>query len=116
MLFQNLLLCMAALLMLLSATLEFLAPGDYRLSERGAVSRCGPNRFELAWRDVRRALLYHDGVRLSPLGRASRLDAFRGVYLRFAQDGQAGDRESVLASLASLRLQADAPHPPKGES
>ena len=102
-LFHNLLFIMAALLMLGSATGDYLLPISYRLTEQAAYCRYGANQFTLEWAKVRRALLYADGVRLTPLPTASRLDAFRGVYLRFAPDGQPGDRDSVLAAVACLR-------------
>ena len=89
--------------MLVSATSEYLLPISYKLTDRCAVCRYGANRFELEWPRLKRALLYSDGIRLSPMPLPSRLDAFRGVYLRFASDGLPGDRESVLAAIASLR-------------
>jgi hypothetical protein len=102
-LFRNPLFSAAALFMIASATTEYWIPIRYRLTDRGAYCRYGANRLEIEWQAVKRALLAADGVRLSPLALASRLDAFRGVNLRFAPDGQHGDRESVLSHLKVQR-------------
>jgi hypothetical protein len=102
-LFQNILFNAAVLFMLGSATSEYLFPIANRLSSRTASCRFGANRFELEWSKLARVLIYKDGVRLSPLAAPSRLDSFRGVFLRFARDGQPGDRKSVLAAIAELR-------------
>jgi hypothetical protein len=39
-------------------------------------------------------------VLLTPLATPSRLDAFRGVLLRYAPNGAPGDRASVMAVIA----------------
>lgn len=106
-LFHNLLFSLAALFMLASATSEYFFPVAYRLTDRCAACRYGANRFELEWSKVKRVLLYADGIRLSPLAFPSRLDAYRGVYLHFAPDGQQGDRESVLSAIETLRPSAE---------
>lgn len=103
MLFHNLFFSFAAVLMILSAAAEYLFPCQYRLTDHAARCRYGANRFEIEWKKVKRVLLYRDGVRLSPLPSPSRLDNFRGVFLRFAQEGQPGDRESVLQAVKTLR-------------
>lgn len=102
-LFHNVLLCAAALFMLASATSEYLLPISYRLTQTGASCRYGANRFEMEWDKVKRVLIYSDGVRLSPIAAPSRLDAYRGVFLRFAPDGLTGDRESLLAAIEGQR-------------
>ena len=102
-LFRSPIFCLAALFMLVSATSEYLLPISYAITETDVTARYGANRFRIEWSAVRRALLYSDGIRLSPLAVGGRLDAFRGVYLRFAADGQPGDRESVLELVNRLR-------------
>jgi hypothetical protein len=109
MLFQNLFFSFAAILMILSAASEYLLPCQYRLTSHAARCRYGANRFEIEWKRVRRVLLYKDGVRLSPLSSPSRLDNFRGVFLRFAPEGQQGDRESVLKAVKALRASPERP-------
>jgi hypothetical protein len=89
---------LALLLMLgaLTASLsEYLFPISYRLTTRGAHADCGPSRLFVAWTDVKRATHGRDGVYLSPLPKASRLDAFRGVRLRYANGNDAAVREAV---------------------
>ena len=101
--FRNPIFSLAALFMIASATAEYWLPAHYRLTDKGAECRYGANRLEIEWSAVKRALLYDDGLRLSPLPTASRLDAFRGVYLRFGADGEPGERDGVLAILNDYR-------------
>lgn len=101
--FRNPIFSLAALFMIASSTAEYWLPARYRLTERGAECAYGANRLQIEWSAIKRALLYEDGLRLSPLPVASRLDAFRGVYLRFAPDGKPGNREAVLAILNEHR-------------
>ncbi len=108
-LFHAPLVCGAAVFMIASATSEYLLPSRFQITEAQAEARCGASHFVIEWPRVRRALLYSDGVRLSPLASPSRLDAFRGVYLRFAPDGVPGDRESVLAAIGRLRTNSTEP-------
>lgn len=81
----------------LGSTLELFVAQKYGLTAQGAYSRNGPSRSEVPWENVRRVVPDDRGVLVSPLARAGRLDAFRGVYLRFA-----GNREEVLAKIAEL--------------
>lgn len=53
---------------------------------------------EIKWADVKQCYLDDYGVKLSPLGRASRLEAFRGVYLRFADN-----KSAVIETVKALR-------------
>lgn len=102
-LFHNILVICAGLFMLYSATSDYFLPATYRLTDHAAYSRSGINQFVLEWKAVRRVLLYKDGVRLSPLPTATRLDAFRGVYLRFASEDEPGNKEEILETIARLR-------------
>jgi hypothetical protein len=47
----------------------------------------------MAWSDVRRVIISHGQIKLSPLAEATRLDPFRGVLLRPVGDNS----ETVLA-------------------
>ena len=80
------------LLSLTGALSDYLFPISYRLTTRGAYADCGASRLFLSWDDVQRATHGAEGVYLSPLRRPSRLDAWRGVKLRFA-----GNSDAVLA-------------------
>ncbi len=84
-------------LALLNTVAEFLLPIAYRLTPEGAEMRCFLTRRVIAWSSVRRAYLFADGVKLSPLERRSRRDAFRGVFLRFG-----ADEVAVLGRLAAI--------------
>jgi hypothetical protein len=69
---------------LTGALSDYLFPTTFRLTKSGAHSDCGLSRLTIAWTDVRRATQGADGIHLSPFSRATRLNQFRGVRLRFA--------------------------------
>ncbi|MCH7905411.1 MAG: hypothetical protein IH944_12725 [Armatimonadetes bacterium] len=71
---------------ILLSTSEMFLPLSYRLNARTARVKNGLSVTEIAWEDVKRVLPVSDGIKLSPLKNPSRLDAFRGVYLRFADN------------------------------
>jgi hypothetical protein len=98
--FKSLWLALIAIVLLIGATGEFLFPISYRLTDEGAFANVLLNRLALKWTDVKRCVPRSDGVLLSPLEFPSRNDAFRGIFLRFAPDGEAGDRASVMAFIA----------------
>lgn len=100
MMFGNPLLALVAVLLLIGATSEFIFPIAYRLTEEGIEADTLTARMKLPWKDARRCLCDRRSVTLSPLAQASRLDGFRGVTLRFAPNGEPGDRDSVLAIIA----------------
>ena len=88
----------AGVLMLLGATSEYLLTTNYRLTERGAHADCGVSRFEIEWSQVKRLLISETAVTLSPLPRPSRLDAYRGVTIRFTSEEKA-QRDEVMAMI-----------------
>lgn len=53
---------------------------------------------EIKWENVKRCYVDDLGVKLSPLDRASRIEAFRGVYLRFGDN-----QDAVIEAVKSLR-------------
>jgi hypothetical protein len=83
------------LVSLTGALSDYLFPTTYRLTTRGAHADCGVSRLFVAWADVKRATHGGEGVYLSPLARPSRLDAFRGVRLRYADGNDDAVRETV---------------------
>ncbi|HVK02636.1 MAG TPA: hypothetical protein VM490_04135 [Armatimonadaceae bacterium] len=83
---------------LTSAMREYLFPQEFRLTREGAYVANGPARLFLAWDEVKRATHGSDGVHLSPFARPTRLDAFRGVRLDFAD----GNDAAVLAAVRVL--------------
>ena len=90
----------AALLLLAGSVSEYLLPITYRLTPQGITQESLTSRLVLSWKDARRCRLGKRGILILSLAAPSRLDAFRGVLLRFAPDHQPGDRSSVLALLA----------------
>lgn len=84
--------------LMIASSAEFIFPTRYTLTRESAVCRTLLKQSEIKWADVRRCYVDDMGVKLSPLDRQSRLEAFRGVYLRFA-DNEAG----VIEAVKSLR-------------
>lgn len=75
--------------------IRYFAPTIYRFDERGVRSRfLGRERFR-PWNEIRAFYPHGDGVHLSPFREPSRLDPFRGLFVRFAPGG--GERAAVLA-------------------
>ena len=87
-----------AALVLVCTIADYLFPVRFTLTKDCARAQCLLSRHEIRWENVRHAWLGPDGVKLSPLGGESRLEAFRGVYLRFADN-----KEEVLALVNNLR-------------
>lgn len=85
-------LTLASSLLLVSSVADFLFPVRYTLTTAGAEVRSWVSAQAIAWEKVRRCYQDAEGLKLSPLPRLTRLERFRGVYLRFA-----GNREEVLA-------------------
>lgn len=83
-----------AAVLLTASVGDYLFPLTFALSESGVEARGLLHRRRMSWRQVRRVLRDDLGVKLSPLPRPSRLDAFRGIYLWF--DGNA---EDVMAAV-----------------
>lgn len=93
------------LLCLAVALSDFLLPTTYRLTPQGAHADCGLSRLFIAWSDVKRATHGSDGVYLSPFARPSRLEAFRGVRLRY---GPNMDAETVCDWVRQRRGNSEA--------
>ena len=77
---------------------DYLFPVRYVITRDKASCKSLLNRAEIRWADVKRCYLDNCGVKLSPLDRVSRLEAFRGVYLRFASN-----KDEVIETVKSLR-------------
>jgi hypothetical protein len=87
--FESAPLGLVSLLVLALSLARYLAPTRYVLDERGvAVEFAGGARFR-PWSDFRAFYPHRDGLHLSPFPRPSPLDAFRGVWVRFAGNGEA---------------------------
>jgi hypothetical protein len=66
---------------------RYFLPTDYELDERGARIRFLFATRLVPWENVRRVDVHRDGAFLSPFERPSRLDSFRGSFLRFRGNG-----------------------------
>ncbi len=99
MMFHQALPVLAAVLLLLGASTDFLFPLRYRITAEGVYADSLTSRMHLPWKEARRSLLERGAVTLTPLAVPSRLDAFRGITLRFARKGEQGDRASVLEAI-----------------
>jgi hypothetical protein len=84
-----------ACLLLVASVSDYLFPLRFFLSENGAEARGLVHRRRIAWSQVRRVVRDDLGVKLSPLARPSRLEAYRGIYLWFE-----GNAENVMAFIA----------------
>lgn len=100
-LFRNWLYAGFCVVAIVSATTEFLFPIRYRLDAEGAEMRNLHNWRRIAWSEVKKAYLLEDGVKLSPLRLRTRLEQFRGVFLRFGPEP--GTQEEVLAAVRRFR-------------
>lgn len=65
------------------STAELYFPLRYTLTKTCARVKCGLSTTEILWDKVERIVDGPDGVKLSPLASKTRLEPFRGVYLRF---------------------------------
>ena len=108
--FGTLLPALAAVLLLVGSVNEYLFPITYRLTAEAVCLESLSSRVELPWKDARRCEIGRDALLLTALPAPSRLDAFRGIVLRFAPEGLPGDKASVCAAIAHY-----APHIFAGE-
>jgi hypothetical protein len=76
---------------LTAAMSRYLLPVRYHLTDREVVVVHAGMTRRAPWERFRRFSVHPDGVFLSPFDRPSRLDAFRGCFLRFRDN-----REEVL--------------------
>ena len=88
----------ATALVMLASVAEFVFPTKYQITTDGAACRMLFKASEIRWQNVRRYWVDDLGVKLSPLSRRSRLEAFRGVYLRFNNNQQ-----QVIEAVKSLK-------------
>lgn len=86
-----------AFVLLLLATSEYFFPIRYLITEQAIHCRNLLTCRRLEWKSVRSCFHDADGIKLSPLARPSRLEAFRGIYLRFPEQGAEALREQVEA-------------------
>ena len=90
-----------SLVVLAASTARYLLPTRYVLDDQEAAWRYLTWQ-RRSWSAFRRIDRHADGIFLSPFRRPSRLDSFRGVFLRF---GPGVDADAVIA-LARARVTA----------
>jgi len=93
--FQSLLLGLLAALLLVASLADYFLPLRYRLAADGVSVRGLWHHRRLQWPSVRRVVRDTSGVKLSPLPRPSRLEAYRGIYLWFS-----ANEPEVMAAIA----------------
>lgn len=81
----------------LLCVVDYVFPVRYRLTELSARRSCLFSVHEIEWKRVRRVFESDDGLKLSPLDRRSRIEAYRGVFLEFD-----GNKEQVKAAVRRL--------------
>jgi hypothetical protein len=81
--------------MILASTMDYWLGSSFRVDARGARSRTGASVTEIEWPAVKRAIVEDNGVKLSPLEPGSKLEQFRGVFLRFGKN----NREQILEAV-----------------
>ena len=91
----------ATALVMFASAADFLLPVRYIITNDSVKCRMFLKRTEIHWKDVKRCYIDDHGIKLSTLSRRSRLEAFRGVYLRFADN-----QEQVIEIVQSLRNRA----------
>lgn len=84
-----------AFVVLVLATVGYLLPTHYALDAEGVASRQFVWR-RRPWSSFRRAVRQPDGIFLGPLRRPSRLDAFRGMFLRFGPDADVTQIDALV--------------------
>ena len=100
--FQSLLLGLLAAALLIASVSDYLFPLTFTLTDRAAEARGPLHRRRLPWAQVRRVSRDPLGVKLSPFPHPSRLDAFRGIYLWFA------DNADDVAAFVAHHVKAEA--------
>lgn len=84
--FQNPLMPVIGFLAIILSTTEYWLPIRFSLNDQSVTRRLGLSVTQLDFSQVKRVERTPDGIRLSPLAVPSRLDAFRGVFLRTASN------------------------------
>ena len=80
--FRSASLGLASAILLLLSTAEFFFPVRYCLTAEAATSECLLSRRAIKWTSMRAAWEDGNGLKLTPLRPFSRLEPFRGIYLR----------------------------------
>ncbi|MHB1456835.1 MAG: hypothetical protein ACYC0V_07965, partial [Armatimonadota bacterium] len=68
------------------ALADFLFPVRYEITGKSAASLALFSRSRIEWDSVKKYYLDDSGIKLSPFENHTRLEAYRGVYLRFGNN------------------------------
>ncbi|MDH7600959.1 MAG: hypothetical protein QHI38_02300 [Armatimonadota bacterium] len=90
----------AVVLALTGSVAEFVFPVKYRITTTKVVCSTIFKTTEIEWSRVRNCFLDESGIKLSTVCSRSKLEAFRGMYLRFN-----GNREQVIEAVKLARNQ-----------
>lgn len=77
---------------------DFLFPIRYEITNRDAASFALFSRSRIEWAAVKKYYIDDSGIKLSPFENRSRLESYRGVYLRFGHC-----RDEVTAVVRRMR-------------
>jgi hypothetical protein len=92
---------LVAAVLLAAASGRFFLPTRFELDATGVGVRfCGQTR-QMGWSRVGRIIVQEAGVFVSPFAKPSRLDSFRGVFLRFT-----GNADEVVTFVRDARQKA----------
>ena len=81
-----------AVAVLVASTSRYLFPTDYELNDRGITEVHLGRRRDTEWSRVGRVVDQNDGIFLGPFRTPSRLDSFRGWFLRYPSDALTRER------------------------
>jgi hypothetical protein len=87
-----------ALFLILASLAEYLFPIRFEIDSQGASARTLTARTRIEWSRVKKYYLDDRGIKLSPLSRQTRLEAYRGVYLMFGNR-----RDEVIEAVKEIR-------------
>jgi len=96
--FGSIVLGLLAGVLLVASVAEYLFPVHYTMDGSGVSARGLWQRRSMKWSQVRRVIRDEMGVKLSPLPRPSRLEAYRGIYAWFSENNQ----DEVMAAITYL--------------
>ena len=85
-LFHSILPGLLGFAIIVGSTAEFWLGTSYKLDKDSASVRCGFSYSEMRWNEVKRAVTTGEGVKLSPLASETRMDSFRGIFLKFGDE------------------------------
>lgn len=97
-LFRSLIFTAVTFFLFLSSLAEYIFPISYEIDKEGASSKALIGKTRIEWKNVKKYYIDEHGIKLSPLKKQSRLEAYRGVYLRFGNR-----RDEVIRIVRMMR-------------